>query len=541
MSSSNHSSSAATLSILVISRTADNLSRLLSAIDRNRISISFDVLCSWNGEPGNGEVERIAVPVGMSFRLIEQYPYNFARNNNSLSRLATGKYVLFINDDVIPDPGCINTALKYLHQSSVGITGINLRYPDGRLQHAGVFFQEDGTPFHRLKHNVQWDDHQVASNMFVPSVTGAFIMMRLAEFQQLYFDESFNVCGEDIALNLSYREHFDREILYVAESTAVHVENATRKITNETKTPPEDMLRILEYTRRIKTGVPLTEVSYPRIHIITEKPGWIMHRKAQEIKSHMSMNSVRINEDWPDADIHYYINYGYYNSRPISGITIANFTHYDPDFLADKFVQVARQVDHCIAVSEQTAEVLRNLGIPDSSISTILVGADTAFTPKLVVGIVGRIYPGGRKGEDIVKTLLDDPEIMDKVRIVSSKDGWQTPVWHFEDMADFYRAVDYLLVPSRIEGGPVPFMEALACGTLSVAPEIGVIPQFPHISYPVGDTKALKKTLLDLADQHLLQRKFLTSRMKGLDWHHWAFEHELVFRKLSGRERNLDD
>jgi glycosyltransferase involved in cell wall biosynthesis len=110
-------------------------------------------------------------------------------------------------------------------------------------------------------------------------------------------------------------------------------------------------------------------------------------------------------------------------------------------------------------------------------------------------------------------------------------------VWQFEDPADFYRAIDFLLVPSRLEGGPVPFMEALACGTMSVAPAIGVIPQFPHVPYPVGDVAALKSVLLDLARRHMSQRRFASRAMRGLDWTGWASAHEKLFRRLLAQSR----
>ncbi len=512
------------------------MTRLLQAIAANDIGVDYEVLCSWNGD--EAEAKRIQRVPGQDFRLIELRPYNFAKNNNAVARHARGDLVLFINDDVIPDRGAIRKALDAIRNPAVGMVGINLRYTNGLLQHAGVFFDDTGKPYHRFKHKITWDDARVANDMFVPCITGAFILMRRAEFAALGFDERFKVCGEDIALNLAYRAKFNREILYVAGATAIHVENATRKKTGETKTPPEDMSRILTYSSQRQNGKPLVGVQHPRVRIVTEKPGWIMHRKAEEIQKHLGADHVRINEDWPDADIHYYINYGYFRAKPAKGLTVANFTHYDADHLADKFVETARVVDHCVAVSKATADILRDFGIPDEKITTIVVGADIQFEPKLTIGVVGRVYPGGRKGDDIVTALLGDPEVTAKVRIVASKEGWGAPVWNLPDQADFYRAVDYLLVPSRIEGGPVPFMEALACGTMSIAPEIGVIPQFPHVSYPVGDVGALKNVLLRLADQHIGQRQFLASTMRSVNWSGWAAEHEKVFLNLLWQKQN---
>ena len=516
------------LSILVISRTPENVNRLLDALAHGAVRTEFEVLCSWNGD--ESDPKSIDVPAGITFKLFEQRPYHFARNNNELARRAAGEYLLFINDDVRPDPGAIDHALTAACEDFAGIVGINLRYPDGYIQHAGVFFDDDGKPFHRLKHKVTWNDPAVRGDLFVPAVTGAFLLIRRKEFELLEFDEGFLVAGEDISLSLRYRERFDREILYVGGATAIHIENDTRKKTGDRLTPPEDMNRIQSCSRRTRDGRPITEVRRPCIRIVTEAPGWILHRKAEEIQKYLG--NVRINEDWPDADIHYYINYGYFRHRPPHGIVVANFTHYDPDHLAEDFVRVAHEVDHCVAVSELTARKLRDVGIADEKITVILVGADARFEPKLTVGITGRIYPGGRKGEDIVRALLGDPEVTRNVRIVATREDWGAPVWSFDDTADFYRAIDYLLIPSRLEGGPVPFMEALACGTLSIAPPIGVVPQFPHVPYPVGDIAQLKAVLLQLAEQHRRQRAWLAQHLNGIDWQGWAVQHEKLFRRL---------
>ncbi len=75
-------------------------------------------------------------------------------------------------------------------------------------------------------------------------------------------------------------------------------------------------------------------------------------------------------------------------------------------------------------------------------------------------------------------------------------------------------------------------MEALACGTLSIARPIGIVLQFPHVSYPVGDIARLKAILLQLAEQHRRQRACFAKHLKGIDWHGWAVKHEQLFRRL---------
>jgi glycosyltransferase involved in cell wall biosynthesis len=515
------------LSILTISRNKKNLLDLVNSIDNSKHNLQFEVLCAWNGDIS--EIDSLEFHFQSKIKLLDVGSYSFSRNNNALAKYAKGKTLLFINDDIVVDQNCIQEAYDALQKPDIGIVGANLRYPDDKLQHAGIFFCDDGTPYHRFKHEVHFQSSKVSKSMYVPAVTGAFIMIEASEFYSIEFNEGFETAGEDIVLCIQYKQKYDKQIYYEGNATAIHVENATRKlVSNAKKTPPKDLNKIRSFF--VKQNDSFFQC---KILIVTEKPGWIMHRKALEIQKRLP--NVVINEDCPDADIIYYINYGYAPSNiPKKAITVANFTHFDRNLHQEKFIKVAREVDHCIAVSEATAKVVKELGIPEEKISVVIVGADTNFKPKLTLGIVGRVYPGGRKGEDLVKAVVEDPEMMSDMQIVASNEDWGVPVWDFEDRANFYRAIDYLLVPSRLEGGPVPFMEALACGTLAIAPPIGVVSQFPHVEYSVGDIQSLKEVIRSVKNGFLERRTKIAQYIAPYNWENWAFQHENIFRKLLG-------
>ena len=121
---------------------------------------------------------------------------------------------------------------------------------------------------------------------------------------------------------------------------------------------------------------------------------------------------------------------------------------------------------------------------------------------------------------------------MDGMQIVSNSRDWGVPVWKFDSPPDFYRSIDYLLVPSLIEGGPVPFMEALACGTLSISPPIGVVPDFQHIEYETGNIESLKEVIRTVKREFLENKQALTGEIEKYNWRHWADEHEKLFRRL---------
>lgn len=266
-----------------------------------------------------------------------------------------------------------------------------------------------------------------------------------------------------------------------------------------------------------------------RLRIVTEEPGWILHRQAVEIASRLP--EAAVNAPFPNANVHYYLNYGYFERRPRSGLVIANFTHYDPQHLADRWATAAREADHCVAVSEQTADILKRQGVSEQKISVILSGIDSHYKPKLTLGLAGRVYPGGRKGEALVHALIEDEDFMEGVQIVATSDDWSVPVWRFDDPADFYRSIDYLLIPSLNEGGPVPFMEALACGTLAIAPPVGVIPAYPHIPYERGNVKSLKKVTERLKREVTAGKGRLSSAISRT-WQTWADDHIQLFDRL---------
>jgi hypothetical protein len=490
-----------------------------------------EVLVSWNGD---GMPLLTGPSADVRVRVFENRPYNFAANNNSLARVADGEFLLFVNDDVVLDPGAIQSMIEESESHGYAMVGPNLRYPNGKLQHAGVFFNDRWEPFHRYKHALHYCHPAVSRSCPVPAITGACILIRRRDFQDLGgFDEDFRVAGEDIKLSVAFRTVLGKAVRYCAEATGIHIENLTRRETAERLTPPEDLLRIRESAATLlgsdnKPGEGL------RLSIHTEQPGWIMHRKAAEIQK--LMKNTSINEEIWEADVHYYINYGYYfrSSRHAErpGIKVANFTHYDPESLADQFRKAAQVMDHCVSVSDETTKILRNFGVPEEKITTIVVGADIRFEPKMTLGVVGRVYKGGRKGEQLVKALIEDDQLMAGLRIVATNEDWGLPVWSFEEPADFYRAVDYLLVPALIEGGPVPFMEALACGTLAIAPPIGVIPQFPHIPYRTGDKESVKKVLTRVKSDWLQGKRRAAVSMAGVDWLTWALKHQELFQRL---------
>lgn len=46
-----------------------------------------------------------------------------------------------------------------------------------------------------------------------------------------------------------------------------------------------------------------------------------------------------------------------------------------------------------------------------------------------------------------------------------------------QQMADFYNSIDVICVASTAEGGPMPLIEAMACGCFPIAVDVGIVPE----------------------------------------------------------------
>lgn len=263
------------------------------------------------------------------------------------------------------------------------------------------------------------------------------------------------------------------------------------------------------------------------VNIVTSDRGWILENLATQISSRLPYVQFGGGLD-AGADIQYYMTYSVWHRRS-SPIEIGYYAHLEPEGEAyEKFFNSARQVDHCICHAKLYEAVLRDHGI--TNVSTIAPGVDAErFQPKLRIGVVGRTYHTGRKGEHVVAQVMDIPEI----EWSFTGDGWPEPALHLPDadMPDFYRGLDYVLVPALYEGGPMCVVEALACGTEVIAPPVGWVPEFPHAEFEVGNAQDLRRVLLELIEKKRALRETVLSRT----WDAWAEGHDRVFSALAAK------
>src|SRR5690606_30075829 len=98
--------------------------------------------------------------------------------------------------------------------------------------------------------------------------------------------------------------------------------------------------------------------------------------------------------------------------------------------------------------------------------------------------------------------------------------GWPGEAEHIPagKMADFYNSVDYVLVPSYFEGGPMSVLEALACGRQVIASDVGWVNEFPHIPFENGNAQSLRGVLTSIVEE----RRKLVETVRSHSWENWA-------------------
>ncbi|MFQ6540249.1 MULTISPECIES: glycosyltransferase [Aphanothece] len=284
-----------------------------------------------------------------------------------------------------------------------------------------------------------------------------------------------------------------------------------------------------------------------KVLIVTSDSGWILEKLAQAIKSssvsHASDMDIKLDIGgntvrhiaYGEYDLIYYMTYGSYTQRK-SRIQVGYFTHVEDalghEMTRQRFFDVARDMDYAILHGERYLKRLRSE--VDIKCSCLSPGIDHAsFTPILRIGVCGRTYNTGRKGEDIVRDLIN----LDFVKFYFTGDGWPGQATHLPTsmLPDFYRDMDYILVPSLYEAGPMCIPESLATGTSVICSDVGWANKFPVITFKNGDSQSLKNLLFRLHRKKLR----LSKSTHDLTWERWGNEHLAIFSQLIKSDETL--
>jgi len=147
---------------------------------------------------------------------------------NDGAALARGEYLIFLNNDTVPQPGWLDALLGTFDQhANVGLVGAKLVYPDGRLQEAGGVVFADGSGWNYGRYESP-DDCRYAYVRDTDYASGAAIAIPRELFQRLGgFDTRYAPAYyEDTDLAFAVRDAGLR-VLYQPAAVVVHDEGTT--------------------------------------------------------------------------------------------------------------------------------------------------------------------------------------------------------------------------------------------------------------------------------------------------------------------------
>ena len=163
----------------------------------------------------------------------------FAKACNQGARAAKGEYLVFLNNDTIPQTGWLSALVDEVQaHSDVAVVGSKLLYEDGTIQHAGVAFSREFLMPYHMYPGVPADAPFVSRRRELQCVTAACMLIRRQAFAQVGgFDEGYKNGFEDVDLCLKLGEK-NWKIVYQPQSTVIHLESRTpgRKTHDEENT-----------------------------------------------------------------------------------------------------------------------------------------------------------------------------------------------------------------------------------------------------------------------------------------------------------------
>ena len=220
------------LSILVVSRTADLLSRLSKTLigATDLAAEEVELLVSWNGS--DDEEQRIKTSSSYPIRIASRDPYHFASNVNTLAKQASGDFLLILNDDVVLDGGSIDAAIHCLTTiPNAGLVGGRLRSSSGMVSHDGVGFTNDHYAYNLFEGLIPVSSPELRQDpVLSPAVIGALMLIRREDFLAICFDESCQVHGEDTTLCFALRQKTGLDVLVCPACSGIHDPSTTRSL-----------------------------------------------------------------------------------------------------------------------------------------------------------------------------------------------------------------------------------------------------------------------------------------------------------------------
>lgn len=223
-----YSKTTPTISILILNlNNADLTIECIQSIWANTSGYKYEIVVIDNGSI-DSIYEKLLLFQG-SFKLLHlKINRFFGEGNNIGVEFAKGEYIVFMNNDIIVNPGWLEPLMHTFENNlDCGAVGPKFLYPSGLLQEAGALLDIDGTAIQIGKFQDP-NLNRFNRQRVVDYVSAATILLKKSTFIDLggfdFIYEPAYYEDADLCLKIGL---YGLKVFYTPESSVVHHESAT--------------------------------------------------------------------------------------------------------------------------------------------------------------------------------------------------------------------------------------------------------------------------------------------------------------------------
>lgn len=289
-----------------------------------------------------------------------------------------------------------------------------------------------------------------------------------------------------------------------------------------------------------------------KVHIVNPYESPAMMRLTLPLHMLSRLHEVTTSKEVnPAADVNIHCPYHTLSGEQDygQGKHIAIYTHCNPG-LQGQLIEACERADIVTAMSFTGRNELLNFGVDPKKIWVVPCAADPFSYRKRRVLVVGAIQPNGRKRESILLDLAWKYDLTPYEFILAGF-GWGelgdklaslgvsvtfAATLDDKNLATLYQTVDLTLITGYMEGGSLPILESMACGTPVLSPAFGYAADYldPEDLYNGPD---------DLMNKlHAMNEKGVRYHQisRSWSWMDYVAEYALLIGRLTGSNVELD-
>lgn len=231
-----------------------------------------------------------------------------------------------------------------------------------------------------------------------------------------------------------------------------------------------------------------------KVNVVTVNSGWILQKIAERIVSagcKLGYNFILSHDPTNDADCNFYVDVQNCYHRKSKTLDIGYYTHMDKDDI--KTVnRNCLSLDYIVHVCSRYYERFKPIYNVEKMSVLFPAEVNTIFEQyKPKIGIFQRGFYEG-KGFNFMHRMTNYP-ILKKFKFKFVGKDWHAVVValqnqnidvenitdeNYLDYPKHIHDVDYVLIPSLWEGGPMSIYEGLACGKPIISSDVGIVGDF---------------------------------------------------------------